>query len=72
MALNPPFTIRVLKPEDALAETMNEMRIWLDKHKVRPVQFKIAMTGMPGIALDIRFRKETEAVLFARVFSPSS
>ena len=56
MALNPPFTIRVEKPEVALAETMNAMRTWLDKHRVQPVEFKIAMTGMPGIAFDIQFR----------------
>src|ERR1700724_3587404 len=55
MALDRPFTIRIEKPETALAETMNEMRTWLDKHKVQPVDFKIAMTGMPGIAFDIQF-----------------
>ena len=41
MALNPPFTIRIEKPENALAETMNEMRIWLDKHEVQPIEFKL-------------------------------
>ena len=69
MALNPPFTIRVEKPEVALAETMAEMRTWLDKHGVRPVEFKIAMTGVPGIAFDLQFRSEDEAVLFERVFT---
>jgi hypothetical protein len=69
MALNPPFTIRIEKPETALAETMNEMRTWLDSHGVQPVEFKIAMTGIPGISFDVRFRTEDEAVLFEQVFA---
>ena len=68
MALIPPFTIRVETHEAALAETMHEMRTWLDKHRVQPIEFKIAMTGMPGVALDIQFRSEDEAVLFEQVF----
>ena len=74
MALNPAFTIRVEKPETALAETMNEMRTWLDKHRVQPVEFTISMTGPPdigplNIAFDVQFRSEDEAVLFERVFA---
>lgn len=69
MALDPPFTIRIEKPETALAETMNEMRTWLDKHGVQPVEFKIAMTGIPGIAFDVQFRSEDEAVQFEQVFA---
>jgi hypothetical protein len=69
MARGPPFTIRVEKPEVALAETMAEMRIWLDKHSVQPVEFKIAMTGTPGVAFDVQFRSEDEAVLFEQVFA---
>ena len=69
MALDPPFTIRIEKPETALAETMNEMRTWLDQHKVQPIEFKIAMTGFPGIAFDLQFRSEEEAVLFEQIFA---
>jgi hypothetical protein len=69
MALGPRFTIRVEKPEAALAEIMNEMRTWLDKNGVRPVEFKIVMTGMPGIAFDVQFRSEDEAALFEQVFA---
>jgi hypothetical protein len=69
MALDPPFTIRIEKPETALADTMAEMREWLDKHRVQPVLFKIAMTGFPGIAFDIQFRSEDEAHLFERQFA---
>jgi len=69
MALNPPVMIRIKKPEDALAETMAEMRAWFDKHRIQPAVFKIAMTGMPGIAFDVQFRSEDEAALFERVFT---
>jgi hypothetical protein len=69
MALGPPFTIRVEKPEIALAETMNDMWTWLDKHGFQPIEFKIAMAGMPVIAFDVQFRSEDEAVLFAQVFA---
>jgi len=69
MALDPPFTIRIETPETALAQTMNAMRIWLDRHEVQPVEFKIAMTGFPGIAIDLRFGSEEEAVLFERIFA---
>jgi hypothetical protein len=69
MALNPSFTIRIEKPETALAETMNEMRSWLDRHEVQLIEFKIAMTGFPGIAFDLQFRSQEEAVLFERRFA---
>ena len=70
MALNPPFTIQIEKPEVELAETMAEMRIWLDKHMVKPIQFKIERTlTLPNIAFAVQFRSEDEAVLFERVFA---
>jgi hypothetical protein len=68
MALD-PVTIRIKKPEAALAETMAEMRAWFDKHRVEPVEFKIAMSGMPDIAFDVQFRSEDEAALFERIFT---
>jgi hypothetical protein len=69
MALKPPFTIRIEKPEAALAATMNEMRSWLDKHQVQPIEFKIARTGFPGIAFDLQFKSEKEAILFEKIFA---
>ena len=69
MERDPAFTIRIEKPKTAFAETMNEMRTWLDEHRFQPIEFKIAMTGMPIIAFDVQFRSEDEAVLFERVFA---
>jgi hypothetical protein len=70
VALNPPFMIRVEKPEVALAETMAEMRAWLDKHRVEPIQFKVERAlALPNIAFAVQFRREDEAVLFERAFA---
>jgi len=70
VALNPPFTIYIEKPEVDLAETMAEMRMWLDQHKVKPVQFKIERTlAAPNIAFAVQFKSQDEAVLFERVFT---
>jgi hypothetical protein len=69
MALDPLFTIRIEKPETALADTMTEITTWLDMHRIKPVAFKIAMTGFPGIAFDIQFHSEGEAHLFERQFT---
>jgi hypothetical protein len=65
---HPPFTVRVEKPETALADAMTNMRIWLDNHEIKPVEFKIAMTDVAGIAFDIRFQSEDEANLFQQAF----
>ncbi len=70
MAPNPPFTIRIEKPEVALAETMAEMRSWLDRHSVETVGFKVERTViLPNIAFDLQFRSEDDAVLFEQAFS---
>lgn len=64
------FAIRIEKPETALAYTMSEMRSWLDKHKVQPVQFNVErLETVPAIAFDVQFRSEEEAALFERVFA---
>jgi hypothetical protein len=66
MALNPTYIVHVERPETILPDAMNEMRIWLDHNQVELVDFKIAMTDVPGTAFDIRFRREEEAALFER------
>ena len=68
MTLSPPFSVRVAKPETAIADAMNEMRTWLDNTRLQPVQFKI-VAGVTGIAFDVMFRSEAEAILFAQVFA---
>jgi len=45
------------------------MRIWFDRHEVQPIEFKISMTGFPGIAFDLQFRSQEEAILFEQIFA---
>ena len=66
MALN-PLTVRLEKPQGTLANTMSEVREWLDRHKIQPARFNIETTEV-GIALDIRFQAENEANLFQKSF----
>lgn len=67
---HPAFTIRVERPGIALAATMAEMRSWLDRHMVQPVEFKIERTEeLRNIAFDIQFRSKDEAARFAQVFA---
>jgi hypothetical protein len=66
----PETTIRIEKPEAALAETMAAIRSWLDQHRIAAIRFKIERTALlPNIAFDIQFRSADEAVLFERVFA---
>ena len=68
MALNPTYIVHVEKPGTTLANTMKEMRVWLDHHQVELIGFNIANT-MPSLAFDLRFRREEEAALFERAFT---
>jgi hypothetical protein len=51
-----------------LGDSMSEIRPWLDRHKIEPVEFKSeAKDGT--ITLDICFRRQDEAQLFERDFA---
>ena len=69
MALNTSYIVRVQKPKTMLADAMSEMRVWLDHNQIQLVGFNIAEDRMPGIAFDLRFRREAEASLFERTFT---
>jgi len=69
MTLDPPFTVRIERAETALANAMNEMRTWLDSTRLQPVEFKIAMTGVAGIAFDVTFQTEADASQFEQAFT---
>ena len=65
MALNPPFVVHVEKPDETLfSKYFAEMRIWLDAHKIEPVDFRLL--GGPYIGLDVHFASSEEANLFER------
>ena len=64
MALNYPFAVYIQKQSHgSFGETMNDIRSWLDHHKMQPVSFKAAARGF-----EIAFNSEDEAFLFRREF----
>jgi hypothetical protein len=63
------FSIHLEKPQSSLGETMNEVRLWLDSHKIEPVDFKTVPLDGGRVAFDIRFQSQEEANLFQRAFA---
>jgi hypothetical protein len=59
-----PKTVR----EMPLAETMRDIRIWLDNERIEPVEFK-AVVGKLGLGFEISFRDEHEAERFQERFA---
>ena len=51
-----------------LAASISDIRLWLDRHKIEPVEFKSETKG-GVITLDICFRSQDEAQLFERDFA---
>lgn len=67
MALNSALTVHLEKPPETLFSTyFVEMRIWLDAHKITPVNFRLL--GGPVIGLNVHFGSSEEAILFEREF----
>ena len=48
---------------------MNEIRSWLDSHKIQPVDFRPSESAPGAVAFEIRFRHEDEAHLFEQAFT---
>jgi hypothetical protein len=68
MALN-PLVVHVEKPDGMLfSQYFTKMRIWLDAHKIEPVDFRLL--GGCYIGLDVHFASSEEASLFKREFGP--
>jgi len=68
MALN-PSVIHVEKPDGILfSQYFAKMRIWLDAHKIEPVDLRLL--GGCYIGLEVHFASSEEANLFKREFGP--
>ena len=68
MALS-PLLVHVEKPEGILfSQYFARMRIWLDAHKIEPVDLRLL--GGCYIGLDVHFASSEEANLFEREFGP--
>ena len=64
MAVESPFMIYVERPfGSTLAETMTEIRAWLDHRKIQTTSFQpVSENG--GVGFEIGFKSEDEAELF--------
>ena len=69
MTLTAPRCVHVEKSGVPFAEIMNNLRAWLDHHKIEPAEFKSQAAAPDLLALDIRFEREEEAQLFERNFA---
>jgi hypothetical protein len=70
MTLNDSSTTVILeKLATDLGYAMNEIRSWLDSHRIKPIGFKTLTRETGGVAMEIRFNTEDEAYLFLQKFS---
>ena len=68
MALR-PYCIYIETPVGTLlGDAINDVRPWLDRHEIEPVEFK-SETRDGTITLDIHFRGQDEGRLFERDFA---
>lgn len=68
MTLKSPVSVHIEKHEASLRDVMNQIRVWLDAHKIEPAEFRSDTPRHGAIALDIRFRNEDEARLFEQEY----
>jgi len=67
MTLDNPLRVLVeIQAPNVLGDLMNEMREWLDREKIRSVDFKPA--PKPVVGFEIAFRKAEEAERFRERF----
>ena len=66
------YTIHIETPVGmSLGSAMNDIRSWLDIHKIEPIEFR--SNSIEGVfILDIRFGSQDEAHLFEREFRLSA
>jgi hypothetical protein len=63
------FCIEIQKPVNvSLGDIMNSIRLWLDTHKIQPVEFTSRPSEGGAVTLVICFGTEEEANLFERDF----
>src|SRR5258708_15204469 len=61
------FSVESLIHEDALSDTMQTMRTWLDHKRFEPITFRYSFTSA-GIVCRVDFDIEGEAAVFATAF----
>jgi len=69
MTQNSSFSVRLERSQNTFGKAMNEIRAWLDNHKIQPVEFKSDAGGSGDVAFAIRFAHEEAARLFEQAFT---
>jgi hypothetical protein len=69
MTLKTPRSVRIERPVNTYGTAMNEIRTWLDTHKIQPAEFRPDASGPDAVAFEIRFQREDEAQLFEQAFA---
>ena len=69
MTLKTPHSVRIERPAKIYGISMNEIRTWLDAHKIQPAEFRPDASGPDSVAFEIRFQQEDEAQLFEQAFA---
>lgn len=63
-----PLKVRVEAPAGKqLGELMNDMRAWLDSHKIHAAEFKVVPVGQ-GFVVELTFFKKDQAERFEQRF----
>jgi hypothetical protein len=52
----------------SLLEIMQQLEPWLDRNRIRPIEFKHTVTASGSIELQLTFRTREDASLFERAF----
>jgi hypothetical protein len=69
MTIKSPLIVRVERPETSLGDAMNEIRSWLDSHKIQPAEFRSDPSVPGATAFEIKFNQEHEARMFEQAFA---
>jgi hypothetical protein len=69
MTQSSPLIVRIERSGTAFGAIMNEIRSWLDSHKIQPADFRPSESGPGDVAFEIRFLREDEAHLFEQAFT---
>jgi hypothetical protein len=69
MSQSSPLIVRIERSGKPFGSVMNEIRSWLDSHKIQPAAFKTDTMASGPVAFEIKFQREDEAQLFERAFT---
>ena len=69
MTQSSPLIVRIDRSGKTFGTAMNDIRSWLDSHKIQPADFRPSESGPGDVAFEIRFKREDEAHLFKQAFT---